>query len=85
MSKRNRQHQQRDHQRRKDKDMYDAFTRLSQRKMHGVKMLTTEAIMQQLVKDFYLDEITIMRRLKRYAQTKDNDPEQLKLDLPGQP
>lgn len=75
----------RDHQRRKDKDMYDDFTALSRRKMLGVRMLTTEAIMQQLVKDYYLDEITIMRRLKQYARTKDSDPEQLKMELPEQP
>ena len=78
-------HPKRGHQRRKDKDMYDAFSKLSQRKLHGVRMLTTEAVMQQLVKDFYLDDVTIMRRLKRYAQTKDNDPEQLQMDLPDQP
>lgn len=76
---------QRGHQRRKDRDMYNDFTALSRRKMGGVRMLTTEAIMQQLVKDYYLDEVTIMRRLKRYARTKGNDPEQLKMELPEQP
>lgn len=84
MSKKANNHLQRDHQRRKDRDMYNDFTALSKRKMHGVRMLTTEAIMQQLVKDYYLDEVTIMRRLKRYARTKNNDPEQLQMDLPEQ-
>ena len=78
-------HPKRDHQRRKDVDMYNDFTALSRRKLGGVRRLTTEAIMQQLVKDYYLDEVTIMRRLKRYAMTKDSDPEQLKMELPEQP
>lgn len=78
-------HPQRGHQRRKDRDMYHDFTALSRRKMGGVRMLTTAAIMQQLVKDYYLDEVTIMRRLKRYAMTKGSDPEQLQMEMPEQP
>lgn len=71
-----------EHYWRESKDMYDDFQKMSERKMNGVKMLTTSAIMQQLVKDYYKSEQTIYLRLKEYARRKDSQDNQLSIDLP---
>lgn len=65
----------------KDKAMYDKYTKLSNVRGNGVQKLTHDFIMSELVKDFFLDEVTIMRRIKLYAQNKDSDPKQLSIEL----
>lgn len=70
-------------QARKDKAMYDLYTKLCNVKGNGVQKLTHEYIMGELVKHYFLDEVTIMRRIKAYARDKDRDPAQLSINLPS--
>lgn len=59
-----------EHYVRKNRDMYNDFQKLSDRKMNGVPMLSTKAIMSQLVEDYYLTEPTIIQRIKQHARLK---------------
>ena len=70
-----------EHYWRMSKDMYDDFQMLSERKMNGVKMLTTAAIMRKLEMDYYLTEQTIYLRIKEYARKKDSEANQLSLPV----
>jgi len=70
------------HQVRKDKRMYERYTKLSDQKVLGVKKLAHGAIMAMLEDEFFLDHKTIMQRIKRFASNKDKDPAQLTIELP---
>lgn len=70
------------HMARKDKDMYDMYTKLSEVKQNGIHKYTHQWVMDQLVQRFYLEPETIMARIKRHARNRDAIPGQLRIELP---
>lgn len=70
------------HQRRKNKDMWDMYTKLSEVREHGVAKYSHDWIMQRLSERFYLEPQTIIVKLKQHARERQSDPRQLRIDLP---
>lgn len=69
-------------QARKDRDMYDMYTKLSEVKELGVNKYSHQLVMARLVERFYLEPETIMNRIKRYARNKGTITNQLSIELP---
>lgn len=70
------------HQRRKDRDMYEMYTRLSEVRENGVSKFSHQWVMGKLTERFYLEPDTIMSRIKSYARNRDTIANQLTIELP---
>lgn len=70
------------HQRRKDRDMYDMYTKLSEVRENGISKYSHQWIMGKLSERFYLEPDTITSRIKSYARNRNTISNQLSIELP---